>query len=198
MKYVYIEAKDDHQPEYNFLEVYANYIGISDIKFIPINGKDNLSKMENHMHQNRLEGNSIAILFDADAPSNNGGYAKRITEIQTQLLSIRISAPIFLWPNNQDDGDFEVMLEKVVRQDEHRLFFDCFHDYESCVASKYKIPNRKGKFHTFISAQKGLCKKQRDLIGRGNWLFEDNTLWNLESDYLESLKNFLLSLDIMI
>jgi len=193
-KIVYIEAKDDHQPEYNFLNVYAKYIGITDIKFVPIDGKDNLLRQEVQFKQNELEGDRVAVLFDADETSNNGGFTQRLPVIASQLKHMNVEAPIFLWPNHHDDGDFEMMLEHIVRDDLHTLFFDCFRDYENCVADKYETPNRKGKFHTFVTAQKGLSKRQRNKIGHGNWLFLDATMWNLDSPYLEPLKKFLESI----
>ena len=194
MKYVYIEAKDDHQPEYNFLKVYAEHVGMHDIVFVPVNGKDNLPKQEIQLKQNLLENNHVAVLFDADEQENKGGFSQRLSTIQSQLEQMQVTAPVFLWPNNQDDGDFEMMLEHIVRADIHEVFFDCFRDYESCVALNYKTPNRKGKFHAFVTAQKGLSKSKRDKIGHGNWLFDDSSMWNLDTPYLAPLKAFLMGL----
>ena len=194
MKFVYIEAKDDHQPEYNFLKVYVGHLGLQEVELVPVDGKDNLPKQEVKLRQNQLEGNRSAILFDADEPANNGGFAQRLSLIQFQLREMQVAAPVFLWPNNKDDGDFEMMLKQIVRKDTHKFFFDCFHDYESCVASKYNTPNRKGKFHTFVTAQKGLSKRKRDKIGHGDWLFSEPTMWDLDSPYLEPLKAFLMGL----
>lgn len=194
MKYIYIEAKDDHQPEFNFLKVYIEHLSLPDMELVPVNGKDNLLKQKIQLKQNMLEGNRSAILFDADELVNNGGFSLRLSHIQSQLQQMQVAVPVFLWPNNHDDGDFEMMLEQIVRKDIHKLFFDCFCDYESCVASNYNTPNRKGKFHTFVTAQKDLSKSKRDKIGRGNWLFDDSNMWNLDAPYLLPLKTFLLGL----
>lgn len=194
MKYVYIEAKDDHQPEYNFLLTFVKHIGLNDVVLVPVDGKDNLPNQEVQLKQNILEGNRVAILFDADNPNNNGGFSIRVLEINSKLKQMQIKAPIFLWPNNHDDGDFEMMLEHIVRADLHSIFFDCFHDYEECVKSQYNVPNRKGKFHTFVTAQKELSNAQRSRIGRGDWLFNDPNMWDLDSPYLKPLKNFMMSL----
>lgn len=193
MKYVYIEAHDEKTPEYVFLRTFLEYYGIDSVTIVPINGKDNLKNLQSKMMQNQLEGDAVCVLFDADETANGGGYAVRREVINKTLEQMGIrDVDLFLWPNNQDDGDFEMMLEHIVKRGEHSLFFDCFGDYEKCVASKYKTPNRKSKFHTFISSQKDLNKKQRDKLGSGNWLFDDSRFWNIDSNYLEVLKDFLM------
>lgn len=194
MKYVYIEAENNKQPEYHFLVTYAAHIGLKDIQFVPIAGKDKLGMLRVSMMEKVLSKDTIAVLFDADFPNTGGGVEKRREDVLQQLHAFNIPAKVFLWPNNQSDGDFERMLEEIVRKDIHQLFFDCFRDYESCVAKQYATPNRKGKFHTFIHAQRNLSKTQKSKVGSGNWLFDNSALWNLDSPYLNALKSFLLSL----
>lgn len=194
MKYVYIEAENNKQPEYHFLATYAAYIGLKDVQFVPIAGKDKLGMLKVSMMDKVLAQDTVAILFDADYPNIGGGFEKRKEDILQQLRAYNIPAKVFLWPNNQSDGDFERMLEEIVRKDMHQLFFDCFRDYELCVAKEYTTPNRKGKFHTFVHAQRGLSNTQKRKVGSGNWLFDNSALWNLDSPYLNALSSFLLSL----
>ena len=81
--------------------------------------------------------------------------------------------------------------------DTHKIFFDCFEDYEKCIkgvkdeegSSVYNSPNLKGKLHTYISAQK-LNKKCRDRLGAGDWLFDRPEYWNLDIVALQALKDF--------
>lgn len=192
MKYVYIEAKDNKTPEYHFLDAFMRHHKIENVALVPIGGWTNLKNLSTKMQQNLLEGDRVAILFDADTSTNGGGFAVRLEVIEKVLTDMQIpKTDIFLWPDNTEDGDFEVMLENIVCIENHKVFFDCFQDYENCVSKEYNTPNRKGKFHTFITAQKNLNKKQRDRIGFGDWLFDDSNLWNLDSDYMWSLKEFL-------
>lgn len=193
MKYVYIEAANNKQPEYKFLQTYADSVGLKDIEFKPVGGKDNLKNLKNELLKQQLENNVVAILFDADSIQNRGGYSNRIREINDELSNIGVRASIFLWPNNRDDGDFETMLDNIVRRDIHKEFFDCFEDYEKCVAKSYNVPNLKGKLHTFVTAQKGLTNQQKKNIS-SDWFFDNGSLWNLSSPYLNPLKDFLLSL----
>lgn len=191
---IYIESKNKSTPEYKFVATLLNNIGVDSDSYeiIPLDGKDTLHLAKNQFLQNTAEGGRNLIVFDADSEENFGGYSRRKQELLSQLNQLNISAELFLWPNDQDDGDFETLLESVARKDLHQKFFDCFNDYEACLGKEYKRPNRKGKLHTYISSMK-LSNRQRRTIGSGDWLFEDNTLWNLESPTLSQIKEFFFS-----
>lgn len=104
----------------------------------------------------------------------------------------------FLYPDNETDGDVEMLMESTTRRDLHRVFFDCFKDYEVCVSGvkdekgepKYNVPNLKNKLHTYMAAQK-LPRKLRSRFGSGDWLFDNPDYWNLHVSALEPLKAFL-------
>ncbi len=161
-------------------------------EIIPLDGKDTLHLAKNQFLQNTAEGGRNLIVFDADSPENLGGYDIRKADLESQLKALNITAELFLWPNNDEDGDFETLLESIARKELHQKFFDCFSDYEACLGNEYQKPNRKGKLHTYVTSMK-LSNRQRRTIGSGDWLFEDPTLWNLESTKLSSIKEFLIS-----
>lgn len=191
---IFIEAQRDTTPEYNFISTLLNVLGIDkDVyKIEPLGGKDNLHNAKNQFLQNSLEGGINLIIFDADYEGNGGGFNRRKNELTDKITDLGIDARLFLWPNNCDDGDFERVLEDVARKDLHKRFFDCFGDYESCLGPDYQTPNRKGKFHTYITAMK-LTAKQRNMIGKGQWLFDNPELWNMNSSALAPLKEFLVN-----
>ncbi|GAA7453137.1 hypothetical protein ID1036_03050 [Helicobacter pylori] len=60
---------------------------------------------------------------------------------------------IFLFPNNQDDGDLETLLLEIAKHDE---FLKCFEGYLECIKNKehYKpIKNiRKNKLYAYLEA----------------------------------------------
>ena len=114
--------------------------------------------------------------------------------------SLGIEFDIFLFPNNKDDGDFELLLENIARQDIHgERFFRCFSNYEECLSSHigmdgqpmYLCPNRKAKVYSYITSMK-LSNAERKMIGKGYWLFDNEAYWNLDSEYIVPLKEFLL------
>jgi len=194
MTAILLETGKESTPEYKFILTLLRYLGIDRTKYeiITVGGKDNLPNVSNKMRDIELNGGKNVLIFDADTATNGGGFSSRLSEIKATLTSKDVHAEIFLFPNNHDDGDFETMLDGIANHSSHKLFFDCFSDFEHCVASQYIAPNLKGKLHTYVSSQKGLSKKQRDNIGKGEWLFEDENLWNLNSPKLQSLKDFLL------
>ena len=146
----------------------------------------------------QAEGDQVLVLIDADTVAKGYGFAKRKTDIDKEMQAIKVSFPYFIYPNNQDDGEVETLMEAAARRDLHQVFFDCFEDYEKCVLGAkdeqgqplYNTPNLKGKLHTYISSQK-LSNKFRRRLGSGDWLFSDPNYWNLNAAALQPLKNFL-------
>ncbi|MDE6697820.1 MAG: hypothetical protein K2K25_13145 [Muribaculaceae bacterium] len=191
---IYIESKNKSTPEYKFIDtlLHSMEIDASLYEIIPLNGKDTLHLAKNQFLQNTAEGGRNLIVFDADSEENLGGYDRRKEEIETQLQELEIKADIFLWPNDQDDGDFETLLESIARKDLHSQFFDCFNDYEACLGREYLKPNRKGKLHTYVTSM-NLNNSQRRNIGSGDWLFKDKKLWDMDSPSLNQIKEFLNS-----
>lgn len=142
-------------------------------------------------------GEQVIVLADADTITKGYGYAKRKAEIDNGMAAHALSFSYFLYPDNQNDGDVEVLMEKAARHDLHSKFFDCFEDYEKCVSGvkdesgeqKYNVPDLKGKLHTYMSAQK-LPGKLRNRFGSGDWLFDNKDYWNLDVEALQPLKDF--------
>ena len=189
---IFLESKNSSTPEYVFINTLLRFMGVDSSIFnlIPVNGKDSLHLSANHFIQNTLEGGTNLIIFDADSTENNGGYERRKDELKEVISRLGIEAEIFLFPDDEHDGDFETMLESVARKDLHEGFFGCFKDYEYCLGDRYIHPNRKGKLYAYITSMR-LSNRQRRSIGSGNWLFENNDFWNLNSPSLEPLKSFL-------
>lgn len=191
---IYLETGKNTTSEYVFVDTIIRHLGISpemyEIKCV--SGKDSLHLMENKMKETTLEGGKNLVIFDADSPENGGGFEKRKFDILHQLEGMRVDASLFLFPDNQNDGDVEVLMETLVQKDKHRRFFRCYSSYEMCLGDEYQAPNLKGKLHTYITAQKGLTKKQRNSIGNGQWLFENKDYWDIDRDTLTPLKDFIL------
>lgn len=193
MTRIYIEAKHERTSEAVFIKTLLLSIGKDENQYelICVDGKDNLANVSVKMREATLEDINNIIIFDADFPDNNGGYLIRKSEIESMLQTLSVQAAIFLFPNNHEDGDVETLLERIMQKNDHQRFFDCYHDYENCLGDMYISPNRKGKLHTYISAQKGLTKKQRNALGSGHWCFDDKRYWDIDNMELEPLKEFL-------
>jgi hypothetical protein len=150
------------------------------------------------MSQAQAVGDQVLVLIDADTIAKGYGFVKRKADIESEMQSHSIAFPYFIYPNNNDDGEVETLMESAARRNLHQVFFDCFEDYEKCVSGvkdvngqpMYNTPNLKGKLHTYISSQ-NLSNKSRKQLGSGNWLFDDNNYWDLGTATLEPLKEFL-------
>ena len=195
MTNIYIEAKNKNTTEYVFIKSLLDHLCIDSslYEIVPVNGKDNLQHMQVQFEQNTLLNGKNIIIFDADTPHTRGGFHSRLDQINQVVKDNKMTTEaIFLFPNNQDDGIFENLLEKLMLKETHQKWFDCYTDYEKCLGTDYISPNLKGRLFTYISSQKDLSNSKRKKLGQGQWLFEDTRFWNLDNAYLDPLKNFLL------
>lgn len=201
MNKIFIEAKHEKTAECFFLKaILDKFFPEKEIQFIFMDGINNLFKepILNQIALSQIVNDSVLILADADTVEKGWGFEKRRESIEMGMKSADVRFPYFLYPNNHDDGDVESLMEATARRDVHKVFFDCFEDYENCIkgvkneagASVYNSPNLKGKLHTYISAQQ-LNKKCRDRLGAGDWLFDNSEYWNLDTEALQALKDFL-------
>lgn len=201
MTKIFIEAKDKKTSEYHFLEAIIRLFFLGkEVDFICMNGIGNLFN-ETNLNQISLaqeSGEQVIVLADADTIAKRQGYAQRKAKIENDMVTHAVSFPYFLYPNNQDDGDVETLMESAARRDLHTVFFDCFEDYEKCVSGTkdesgnpiYNVPDLKSKLNTYMRAQK-LPRKLRDRFGSGDWLFDNADYWNLNVATLLPLKEFL-------
>lgn len=195
MTRIFIEARHQNTTESVFVRTLLRFlwIGESLYEIIHVGGKDNLLNMRVKFQENTLDGGLNVVIFDADSPQTGGGYKVTLDRIRkTFQEDVKIDG-IFLFPNNHDDGFFESLLVCLAQQETHKRFFDCFHDYELCLGDGYVSPDLKGKLFSYMSSQKALTKSQHRALGSGNWLFDDARFWNLNSEELLPMKDFLLS-----
>lgn len=141
---IFVEGPSDKV----FLEVYLYFLEdlpIKNFKVRSTNGKNNLSStllLETEKYDKTL------IIFDADNYKSN---KKEILTVVSKTKQTISEEQIFLFPNNQDDGDLETLLLKIAKHDE---FLKCFEGYLECIKSKehYKpIKNiRKNMLYAYL------------------------------------------------
>ena len=192
MTYIFLETGKPATSEAVFIKTLIENLGynISSNKVEFVNGYKNLVNVIPTIKARCAEGGKVIIIFDADSPGNNGGYETRKEEIEEVLGENNAQAELFLFPNNEEDGDFETLLEHLIQKEKHAQMLDCYADYETCLGNDYVHPNLKGKIFTYISAMKMSSSKRRKL-GNGEWMFDNAEYWDLNSDYLKPLKAFL-------
>ena len=190
---IYLETGEDTTPEYVFVNTLMKHWGYDSNSFeiVRVGGKDKLLLMAPKMKETTLEGGKNLVIFDADSAANGGGFNERNEALIQLLQSMGVIAELFLFPNNHDDGDVEVLLETLTRKDLHKRFFDCFNDYECCIGTEYNAPDLKAKLFAYMTAQKGLSKTKLKKLKSGQWLCENKDYWDIDRDTLKPLKDFI-------
>lgn len=193
MNRIYIETNKTATSEYVFIQsLLKNLFGEewkNAAEIIPVNGKDNLEHVVPQMQETMEQDGKNLVIFDADFPENNGGFTSRQAELLGKLQELDVSFELFLYPNNQDDGDVESCFEMMMLP-EHQTIMECFRDFEMCLGSDYVHPNRKGRCFTYISSMQ-MSQTKRNKLGSGQWMFDNMDYWNINAEGLQPLKDFL-------
>ena len=193
---VFTEGKDKVFIE-RFIEIRFEKKNEIDFQVIPTNGWTNLKLAAPKIIEFTDAHNDICIVFDADFPTNEGGFKKRLDEINAIRKEQQLNFEVFLFPNNIDDGDFESILEAIANE-LRKGVFECFTDYERCVKQKlsekemtFHLPARKSRIFAYAETLPFSSKEWEKFGKRGNFLFENTDYWNINSEALKPLFDFL-------
>ncbi|MCR5037741.1 MAG: hypothetical protein K6A94_00160 [Bacteroidales bacterium] len=134
------------------------------------------------------------VIVDADKD-----LQARKNEIEKWQQRNDVEFVLFLMPNNEGAGALEDLLENIINPN-NRPIFECWEGYEKELV-KLDIPGRtppplttpakKTKIYGYLEALLGESKSQKELIKEVNRNYENAQHWNLDAEYLESLKGFL-------
>jgi hypothetical protein len=161
-----------------------------------LSGWTDLANMGTPISQYKDSGDCVFVVFDADTSENEGGFTKRKEQIENYALPLD---GIFLFPNNKDDGALEDLLENIINPSNQPIF-DCWSKYETClhecasqkIGKELSTPAKKSKIYSYLEVLLGKTEKERKKIGDANRDFTNAEHWNLDSAFLEPLKQFLL------
>lgn len=136
---IYTEGKSDR----NFLGWYLNFLKYKDhFDIFDTEGKDKLisgdflekiKKILKNKHQTYKQ---VCIIFDADkkeSQESDADFDNKLKHICEKFKEKGINFPreqIFLFPNNQVDGDLEDLLLEIAN---HKEFINCFESYLDCI-----------------------------------------------------------------
>ncbi|WQV25564.1 hypothetical protein KVJ98_01775 [Helicobacter pylori] len=165
---IYTEGESDKKFLSWCLDVWKNEDHFDQAHFdiIHVEGKDKLfsdefcKRIENILKNKNQEYRQVCIIFDADIKKENqesdAGFDNKLKHIREKFKEKGTDFPkgqIFLFPNNQDDGDLETLLLEIAKHDD---FLKCFEGYLECIKSKehYKPIKRirKNKWHAYLEA----------------------------------------------
>ena len=146
------------------------------------------------MRMNTNQGGVNLVIFDAD-----DDYKTRWEELSSLKEQYGVEFELFLFPNNQDAGALEDMLENIINPN-NRPILDCWENYEEELR-KLEIPGRtppplttptkKTKIYGYLEALLGESKKEKKMIKEKERDYENPLHWDLDAEYLEKLKEFL-------
>jgi hypothetical protein len=195
MNTIYVE---DLKRDRVFIETYLKYLKLD--KEFMVQSVGGYTALFSHTFVNQLERilnreGRITVIFDADTPHNGGGYQARKEYLERKAAENNIPIELFLFPDNEHDGDFETLLEQLI-PGKHKGLLSCFEAYEKCVSKKenplYKTPSLKNKLHTYIyTFEKSKEEEKRFNSQDKDYCFGNPEYWNLDAPVLLPLKAFL-------
>ena len=150
----------------------------------------------NALRQNTDAGGKNLVIFDADDDCET-----RRQELLAIQEEFGVEFELFLLPNNRDAGELEDMLEQIINPNNQPVM-DCWATYEGELEKvriptktppTLTIPAKKTKIYAYLETLLGKTRSQKKLIKDANRNYENTEHWNLDAEYLESLKEFMVN-----
>lgn len=185
---IFVEGKADKKFIEDYLLHIYNDLKIDIKEVIAIGGKDQLPLKKPIFELNYPEIENV-IIFDTDSD-----HLSTTKEIQNKLSGLSFNIPVFLIPNDSNQGNLETLLENIINKDNLELF-ECWNNYINCLDSKkkeYTTPNKKAKIFAYLEALLDKSDSEKINVEKRNYL--DTNHWDLNSTYLDPLKTFLMNL----
>lgn len=166
------------------------------VEFMPIGGYAKLSSAKSSAEDKKGEGLRVALIFDADDTGvENGGVADRAKSLKKTISDWRLIAPpvgtvdIFLFPDNNRDGELEDLLEDIVPQRFIPLIAECWRRYEACLkVHGGQRPSQKSKMNDYEAAVLGPSVWDHGGIMKG---LLDSRIWDWDSPKITPLFDFI-------
>ena len=193
---IYVEGVADVR----FLSQYIHHLFgviVPDERIVKLDGWTNLkgTTWQQRMRAITDKDGTNIVIIDAD----NDIEARR-SDVLSWKAENALEFDLFLLPNNQDAGALEDLLENIINPN-NRPILDCWEDYEQELVEldipgrtppPLTTPAKKTKIYGYLEAMLGESKSQKELIKEINRNYENPQHWNLDAEYLEPLKEFLV------
>jgi len=105
------------------------------IKIIVTGGKNISNAIKKKMQEHHDSNYKIIIIQDADNPQKDpisGGKELRLKYFEKIKNELKFDFKIFLFPNNENEGDLEKLLLKIINKNKFKKAFDCYKQYVDC------------------------------------------------------------------
>lgn len=176
----------------NTKEITINHESENSIKIFVLGSKEALDDKNKFIlvssEINKEDYNNIILILDADENFDNSK-----TLAQKYLTDLNMTNS-YLFPNNEEVGDLETILENIQVD---KNIANCWSKFETCINESgegYTIPAKKSKIHTYLEVLNPNTKKGKDNCKERNRNYKDITIWTLSdvtNPYILKLKNFL-------
>jgi hypothetical protein len=123
------------------------------------------------------------IIFDADSKDNHGGIEKRRKQIIELTKNIKVKSVIFLFPDNESDGDLEDFYCSCFK-DDYAFFNQCWDSMVSCFKTngavlKLKPIKAAEKVFSYVDLFKAY-KEEEYKNSKSKRSYFDKGLWNFD------------------
>lgn len=217
---IFVEGNDDHdllltlllqRPELRLDPVrkakraatYLLFQEAGDSVFLQATGGwTNLPESSVQFQQAKDSGGRNLIVFDADYDERkypDGGYLKRAAIIRQAVADFDANPALFLFPQPNEDGNLETLLLRLT-QPQHQRVLDCYDGYEICLSQyqdasgkpSYNAPSNKRRVYDYVNVMPMTPKEEERHFDKGGQkLFENSSIWNLNSPAIQPLRDFL-------
>ena len=191
---IFVEGTADAR----FFKQYTHHLfgeEVVDERLVVLKGWDNLKTEASAARMRSMSANGGVNLVIVDADKD---FQSRKDEIAKWQQANDVKFELYLLPNNKDKGALEDLLENIINPNNQPIF-DCWEDYEKELV-KLDIPDRtppplttpakKTKIYGYLEALLGSSSKEKELIKERNREYFNTLHWNLDSEYLEPLREF--------
>jgi len=171
---------------------------VADERLVSLKGWNNLKTEASVLRMRSMSANGGINLVFIDADKD---FQNRKGEIEKWKQTNGVEFELFLLPNNKDKGALEDLLENIINPN-NRPIFGCWEDYEKELV-RLDIPGRtppplttpakKTKIYGYLEALLGETKSQKEMIKEANRDYKNTQHWDLDAEYLGTLKEFLIS-----
>lgn len=160
-------------------------------------GYTNIQNQKSTIEQFEDKMNKILVIQDADDNSkNHGGYKNRIEYLNSIKDAENIKFETFLFPNNNDDGDLETLLLRIVEPQKFNSININYKNYaqlEGKLGYGYEkeLLEDKSIVFNYLRTQYGMSNSsERNRV-------YCQTSWQFGSNNLEKLKTFFVKNNII-
>lgn len=147
--------------------------------------------MQEDFRANEEEGIRTIVIIDADTVDNQGSFCVRQEQVEKIKSGQNLTFECFLMPNHarEADGYLETALREILVEENQGLL-DCLDANDTCLRHAQEKMEREINLYPLKGAEKFKINYLRNLLKDGND-YKDLTIWDLNHEYLNPLKEFL-------